>query len=71
MVDRLTANLRCARDLFVKRANTDGVSGMALFDQQLSERLNGATETPLIRHLAIAAHELAHSEETYRRAEAS
>jgi hypothetical protein len=71
VVDRLTANLRCARDLFVKRANTDGVSGAALFDQQLSERLNGSTETPLIRHLAIAAHELAHSEESYRRAEAS
>jgi len=71
VVDRLTANLRCARDLFVKRANNDGVNGAALFDQQLSERLNGSTETPLIRHLAIAAHELAHSEESYRRAEAS
>ena len=71
VVDRLTANLRCARDMFVKRANAEGVSGAALFDQQLSERLNGSTETPLIRHLAIAAHELAHSEESYRRAEAS
>jgi hypothetical protein len=71
VVDRLTANLRCARDLFVKRANTEGVSGAALFDQQLSVRLDGSTETPLIRHLAIAAHELAHSEESYRRAEAS
>lgn len=71
VVDRLTANLRCARDMFAKRAEAAGVSGAALFDQQLSERLNRSTETPLMRHLAIAAHELAHADDPCRRAEAS
>jgi hypothetical protein len=71
VVDRLTANLRCARDLFLKRAGAEGVSGAALFDQKLSEQLNGSSDTPLARHLAIAAHELAHPGDAYRRAEAS
>jgi hypothetical protein len=71
VVDRLSANLRCARDTFLKRSNAEGVAGADIFDQQLSAMLNSVTTTAFSRHLAIAAYQITQSDDAFRRAEAS
>ena len=69
LVDHLRANLRYARDVFERRVSSEGGAGRRLFEQELSARLDAHAATPLGRHLAVAAYELA--EEPSARAEAS
>jgi hypothetical protein len=71
VVGRLAANLRYARERFVQRANTEGVDGATLFEQLLSVKLDEVSVTGLERHLAIAAYELIHPDDTRMAAEAS
>ena len=71
VVDRLSANLRYARDVFVQRASSEGLIGATLFEQELSAKLDEVSATSLGRHLAVAAYELTHAEGEHVRAEAS
>ena len=71
VVERLCANLRCARDVFVQRAHSAGVVGATLFDQKLTAKLDEVGALPIGRHLSIAAYELTQAEEARVRAEAS
>ena len=57
-VDRLTANLRTARDLFVRRSETEGSADSSAFKQELIALLGAKSETAFGRHLAISAYEL-------------
>jgi len=58
VVDRLCANLRYAREVFLQRAQSAGAAGAPLFDHRLSKKLDELGPTALGRHLAIAAYEL-------------
>ena len=71
VVDRLSANLRYARDVFVQRASSEGLSGAALFERELSAKLDEVSATSLGRHLAVAAYELTQAGGEHVRAEAS
>ena len=71
VVDRLSANVRHARDLFIQRADVEGLVGADFFDQALSAKLNEFGATSLGRHLAIVAYELAHPDAAAVRVEAS
>jgi len=71
VVDRLSANLRYARDVFVQRASSEGLIGATLFEQELSAKLDEVSATSLGRHLAVAAYELTHAGGEHVRAEAS
>ena len=71
VVDRLSANLRYARDVFVQRAASRGVIGATLFEQELCAKLDEVGETALGRHLSIAAYELTQPGEGQLRTEAS
>jgi chromosome segregation ATPase len=71
VVDRLSANLRYARDVFVQRASSEGLIGATLFEQELSAKLDEVSATSLGRHLAVAAYELAQAGREHVRAEAS
>jgi hypothetical protein len=63
VVDRLGANVRHARDLFMQRGSVENVvAADVLFDQALSAKLNEFGATSLGRHLAIVAYELAHAD---------
>jgi hypothetical protein len=70
-LERLSVNLRCARNMFLQRAHHEGVIGAELFEQELVERLDQLDATTLGRHLAIAAHELEQALTPPARAEAS
>jgi len=69
LVERLRANLRYAREAIVRRTDSDGGAGAALFERELTARLDSHGATSLGRHLGIAAYELA--ENAAPRAEAS
>jgi hypothetical protein len=71
VVDLLSANLRCAREVFVQRASSAGCNGATLFDQKLSAKLDEVGATSLGRHLAIAAYEVTQAREAHIRSEAS
>jgi protein required for attachment to host cells len=71
VVDRLSANVRHARDLFMQRAVIEGLTGADFFDQALAAKLNDFDATSLGRHLAIVAYELAHPDAANARVEAS
>ena len=73
VVDRLTANLRYARDVFTRRLATYDGGEPALFEQQIAILLDSKPETSFARHLAIAAYEYSLSQSTrpQHRAEAS
>ena len=71
VVERLSANLRYARDVFVQRASSEGLMGATLFDQELSKKLDEVGATALGRHLAIAAYELTQVGSAHVHAEAS
>jgi hypothetical protein len=71
VVERLAANLRYARDVFVQRARSEGLNGATLFEQELSRKLDEVGATSLGRHLAIAAYELTQVAQADVRAEAS
>jgi hypothetical protein len=58
VVERLTINLRYAWDLFTRRMASDGGSGAAAFEQQLSMLLDAKSTTSFGRHLSIAAHQI-------------
>jgi hypothetical protein len=57
-VDRLTENLRTARDLYARRSDSTGSAESPLFRQRLIALLNTRSETSFGRHLAIAAYQL-------------
>lgn len=57
VVDRLTASLREARDLFAQRVGAVDPTQTALFEHLLAEVLNTSEETSFSRHLGIAAYE--------------
>ena len=69
LVARLSANLRYAREALLRRTDSDGGAAAALFERELTVRLDLNGSTSLGRHLGIAAYELA--EEAAPRAEAS
>jgi chromosome segregation ATPase len=69
LVERLSANLRYAREAVLRRTDSDGGAGAALFERELTVRLDLNGATSLGRHLGIAAYELA--EDAAPRAEAS
>jgi chromosome segregation ATPase len=71
VVERLSANLRYARDVFVQRASSEGLMGATLFEQELSKKLDEVGATSLGRHLAIAAYELTQVGPAHDHAEAS
>jgi hypothetical protein len=71
VVDRLCANVRHARDVFVQRASVEDLPAGDLFDQALSAKLHEFGATSLGRHLSIVAYELAHPDRAELRAEAS
>ncbi len=74
VVDRLAANLRYARDMFVQQGLAEGLeaeSASLLFEQRLSAKVDELGSTTLGRHLAIAAYELTQPSETPVHAEAS
>jgi hypothetical protein len=71
VVERLSANLRYARDVFVQRASSEGLMGATLFEQELSKKLDEVDATSLGRHLAIAAYELSQVGPPHVHAEAS
>ncbi|MEO5568693.1 MAG: hypothetical protein ABIR92_09385 [Gemmatimonadaceae bacterium] len=58
VVDRLSANLRYAREVFVQRAASQGVIGATLFEQELCAKLDEFGDASFGRHLSIAAYEL-------------
>jgi hypothetical protein len=64
VVDRLTANLRYAHDVFARRVSSADGGDLALFEQQLAILLDARSETSFGRHLAIAAFNYAPSETT-------
>ena len=57
-VDRLTANLRTARDLFARRSETEGSADSPVFKRELIALLGTKSETAFGRHLAISAYDL-------------
>jgi len=61
-VDRLTANLRHAHNVFTRRLESAGAGDPKLFDEQLAALLDAQAETPFGRHLAIAAYNYAPAE---------
>ena len=73
VVDRLTANLRYAHDVFTRRLATSGVDDATLFERQMAILLDSKPETSFARHLAIAAYEYSLTQTTAAqpRAEAS
>jgi hypothetical protein len=71
VVERLCANLRYAREVFLQRAQSAGAAGAPLFDHRLSKKLDELGPTALGRHLAIAAYELTDAAAAPIHAEAS
>ena len=58
VVDRLVAQLRTARELFLMRCNNDSAVANAEFDRQISCLLDAKGVTAFGRHLGIAWHEM-------------
>lgn len=58
VVDRLTENLRTARDLFARRSDSVGCPDSPLFKERIIARLNARGETSFGRHLAVSSYQL-------------
>jgi hypothetical protein len=58
VVDRLVAQLRTSRELFLMRCNNDKTVADEEFDRQISELLDTKGSTAFGRHLGIAWHEM-------------
>jgi hypothetical protein len=56
LVDRLTANLRSAKEAWTQRLARSGLRGDTLFDDHLSGLLDAKTTTSFSRHLSIAVY---------------
>jgi hypothetical protein len=70
LLDRLTANIRYARDAFSRRSG--GAPGSAaLLEQHVSTLLETKAETSFGRHLGFAAYDLFHPKNAQLRSEAS
>jgi hypothetical protein len=57
VIERLTANVRYGRELFLRRAGADP-EREGIFKQQLMSVLNTKSDTDFGRHLTFAAYEV-------------
>jgi hypothetical protein len=57
IVERLTENLRCARETFVRRlaSTAVGESGSDIFEERMNTLIDVRGASPFGRHLSIAA----------------
>ena len=70
LLDRLTANIRYARDAFSRRSGSAPGSN-ALLEQHVTTLLETKAETSFGRHLGFAAYDLFHPKNAQLRSEAS
>jgi hypothetical protein len=61
LLNRLTQNLRSARNVFRNHIGASEAADLTLFDQQLAELLGNPEESAFARHLGIAAYECSKS----------
>jgi DNA repair exonuclease SbcCD ATPase subunit len=64
LLNRLTQNLRSARNVFRNHIGAPEGADLTLFDHQLSELLGNPEESAFARHLGIAAYECSKAERT-------